>query len=244
MSTNNTKLSEKKINTIIKNIDFEYLKDKSKLLIIPCSHKKRASGIDFQERNYFNSEEYEYLNAARKLRKYHYIELINSKPNEFIMQKDITGNGVSVQVEGNYFIDLLNTKNNFMPAFKRYEGKFYSNELKNLYFQKNKDNNLHILIISGLYGILEFRDEIIDYHLKINDGTNIWGSLLTDVINQYILENSIENNNVFFALSNEYLKKIEPNEQWKDLWINKIGKSKQANLKYSADCVLKFLQKL
>jgi cytoplasmic iron level regulating protein YaaA (DUF328/UPF0246 family) len=244
MNTEKTDLVNKKIRDLIKNIDFKNLTNKPKLLIIPCSHKKRASGTDFHERNHFNSEKYEYLNVARKLRKYHYIELINSKPNEFIMQKDITGNGVSVKVEGNYFIDLLNTNNNFMPAFERYEGKFYSNELKNLYFQNNRYNNLHILIISGLYGILEFRDEITDYHLKINDGVNIWGNILTDAINQYIIEKNIDHNDVFYSLSNEYLNKIIPNEQWNNLWINKIEKSRQANLKYSADCILNFLQKL
>lgn len=237
-------LIDKKINEIFKKIDFENLKNKPKLLIIPCSNKKRASGTDFYERNYFNSETYKYLNVARELRKYHYTEIINSNPDQFVKQKDITGNGIKVQVDGNYFIDLINNNNNLMQAFYRYEGEFYSYDLRELYYQKNIESNLHILIVSGLYGILEFRDEITDYNLKLNDGPNLWGNILTDVINQYIIENNIENNNVFFALSNEYLRKINPNEQWKNLWINKIGKSRQANKGYSANCVLKFLQKI
>ena len=40
------------------------MNSKPKLLIIPCSDKKRASGTDFYERNYFNSEAYKYLRAA------------------------------------------------------------------------------------------------------------------------------------------------------------------------------------
>jgi len=243
MITKNIKLVEKKINDIFKSIDFEELKDKSKLLIIPCSDKKRASGTDFYERNYFNSNSYKYINILRELRKYHYIDFIKSNPNDFIKNKDIGGNGIKEQVNGNYFIDLL-TSNNFMQAFERYEGDFYNYELKNLYFQKNSESNLHILIVSGLYGILEFRDEITDYNLKINDGPNLWGNILTDAINQYIIENNIENNNVFYALSNEYLKKINPNQQWKNLWINKIGNSRQANKVYSANCIFNFLQKI
>jgi cytoplasmic iron level regulating protein YaaA (DUF328/UPF0246 family) len=237
-------LVEKKIKNILKNIHFENLRNKPKLLIIPCSHRKRADGTDFFERNYFNSEIYKYLNLARELRKYHYKEIINSNPNKFVTQKDTTGNGIQVQVDGNYFIDLINNNNNLLHAFERYEGKFYSNELRNLYFQKHRESNLHILIISGLYGIIEFNDEITDYDLKINDGINLWSNILTDTINQYIIEKNIDHSNVFYALSDEYLKKINPNQQWKNLWINKIGKSRQSNLKYSADCVLNFLHKI
>lgn len=244
MSTINNDLVEKKINEILKKIDFENLKNNPKLLIIPCSHKKRANGTDFHKRNYFNSEAYKYLNLARELRKYHYKEIINANPDKFVIQKDINGNGVEVQVDGNYFIDLINNNNNLFPAVERYEGKFYSYELRNLYYQKHRESNLHILIISGLYGVIEFKDEITDYHLKINEGVNLWGNVLTDAINQYIIENNIDNRNVFYALSNEYLNKINPNTQWNNLWINKIEKSRQANLKYSADCVLKFLHKI
>ena len=55
---------DKKINHIFKKIDFEVMNGKPKLLIIPCSDKKRASGTHFYERNYFNSEAYKYLRAA------------------------------------------------------------------------------------------------------------------------------------------------------------------------------------
>lgn len=216
-------LVDKKIKDILKNIHFENLRNKPKLLIIPCSHKKRADGTDFFERNYFNSEIYKYLNVARELRKYHYKEIINSNPNKFVTQKDTTGNGIQVQVDGNYFIDLINNNNNLLQAFERYEGKFYSNELRNLYFQKHRESNLHILIISGLYGIIEFNDEITDYHLKINDGVNLWGNILTDTINQYIIEKNIDHNSVFYSLSDEYLNKINPNTQWKNLWVKNGG---------------------
>lgn len=235
---------DKKINHIFKKIDFEVMNGKPKLLIIPCSDKKRASGTHFYERNYFNSEEYKYLIAARELRKYHYKELVNSNPEKFIKLKDVSGNGVVLRVDRNYFIDLIDNNNFFMQAFERDNGEFYSNELRNLYFEKNIKCKLHILIVSGLYGILEFRDEITDYHLKINEGINLWGNLLNDTINQYIIENNIEHNNVFYALSNEYLKKINQNDLWNNLWINNIGNSKQANKVYSAECILKFLQNI
>lgn len=232
-------LIDKKINDILKNIDFENLKNKPKLLIIPCSNKKRADGTDFHERNYFNSEAYKYLNEVRELRKYHYKEFINSNPDKFVMRKDINGNGIEIQVDGNYFIDLIDNNNNLLPAVERYDGKFYSNDLRNLYSQKYSESNLHILIISGLYGIIEFNDEITDYHLKINDGVNLWSNILTDTINQYIIEKNIDHNSVFYSLSDEYLNKINPNTQWKNLWVKNGGSgSLTSSVKFLRDYFL------
>jgi cytoplasmic iron level regulating protein YaaA (DUF328/UPF0246 family) len=244
MNTKNQILADKKINDVFKKIDFNKLEGKSKLLIIPCSDKKRSGGTDYYERNYFNSDSYKYLQLLRGLRKHHYLEFINTYPNKFNKSKDINGDGHKIFVDKYYFVDLLNNNNNFQPAFWRYDGEYYSDDLRELYFLKNRESNLHILIVSGLYGVLEFRDEIIDYHLKINYGPNLWGNCLTDTINKYVEENEIEHDAVFYSLSDEYLKKIKPNRQWKNLWINKIENSRQANLEYSADCVLRFLNLL
>jgi cytoplasmic iron level regulating protein YaaA (DUF328/UPF0246 family) len=107
-----------------------------------------------------------------------------------------------------------------MPAVERYHGKFYSYELKNLYYQKNRETNLHILIVSGLYGILEFRDGIVDYHFEIKKGPKIWSDCLTNTINQYIEENEINHDLVFYSLTDDYLRNITPNIRWKNIWIN------------------------
>ncbi len=245
MDIKNKEISDITINEVLQKFDLNKLKDKSKkkLLIIPCSDKKRASGTEFYERNYFNSENYKYLNVVREIRKYHYLEHIDSNPYHFIGKKDILGNGNIVPIDSNYFKSCLNG-NNYVTAMERYEGKFYTNEHRILYFEKNSNANLYILIVSGLYGLLQFNDEIIDYHFEISNGPNIWGNCLTKTIKQYINENEIEDDMVFYSLSEKYLKNIIPSEQWNNLWINNIGNSRQANLKYSADCVLRFLNLL
>jgi len=208
---NNKSVADRKIIDVFNKIDFSNLKDKSKskLLIIGCSDSK-ISRNELVERNYFNSESYKYLNAARELRKFHYLEFIESNPNDYLTEND---------VDGNYFIDCLNSTN-YMPAVERYHGIFYSYELKNLYYQKNRETNLHILIVSGLYGILEFRDGIVDYHFEIKKGPKIWSDCLTNTINQYIEENEINHDLVFYSLSDDYLRNISPNIRWKNIWIN------------------------
>jgi cytoplasmic iron level regulating protein YaaA (DUF328/UPF0246 family) len=244
MSTNNLKIIEEKINNILKNINFKKIKSEPKLLIISCSDKKKLAGNANYERNYFDSQSYNNLKKIRELRKNQYLESIYSEPERYNKKRALEGTRNKTKVDGKYFINSIIDNNNFEKAVERYEGVFYSNKLKDFYYKKNSESKLHILILSGLYGVLEFRDEITDYHFKINDGTNIWENELTTVLNQYISENKIDNGNVFFALSNEYLKKIEPNERWINLWINNIGKSRQSNKYYSANCVINFLEKL
>jgi hypothetical protein len=221
MSNKNKNLADKKINEVLKKIDFNKLEGKSKLLIIQCSESK-ISRRECHENKYFETDFYEYLNTARNLRKFHYLEYINSNPNYFQVVRDFDENGLRTNVDGNYFIDCLNGTN-YIPAFERYNGIFYSYELKNLYSQKNSETNLHILIISGLYGILEFRDGIVDYHFEMKKGPKIWGNCLTNTINQYIQENEIDHNAVFYCLSNDYVKNITPNVRWKNIWIKNGG---------------------
>ena len=109
-----------------------------------------------------------------------------------------------------------------MPAFKRYDGIFYSPELRKLYIEKNRDSNLHILIISGLYGVLEFRDSIIDYHLEINRipfWTQPNNISILNAVKKYIEVNDISNEMVFYSLSNIYNDALKPIEEWINLWI-------------------------
>ncbi|WP_396137295.1 peroxide stress protein YaaA [Flavobacterium sp.] len=218
-------LAENKIKKLFESFPFESLRDtsKNKLLIIACSDRKIA-GNEICERNYFNSESYKYLKALRELRRFNYIDYINSNSNEYLMIKDINGNGNLTSIDSCYFINSLKTNTpNLKPAVERYDGIFYSYDLKNLYFKKNRESNLHILIVSGLYGILEFRDGIIDYHFNIKNGPKIWSNCLTNTINQYISENEIDNDSVFYSLSDEYLKNITPNSAWKNIWIKNGG---------------------
>jgi hypothetical protein len=230
MNSNNTDLTEKKIKTLYKKIDFENLKGKNKLLIISCSDEKRNGSFsnDVNE-NYFLNRNYDFLKTARELKKFHYIDYMNINPNYFLFKKnkpilrDSNGNNLFLPVTQDYFLNCLNGID-YMPAFERYNGVYYSDNLRTLYNIKNRESNLHILIISGLYGILEFRDNIVDYHFEIKNKPNIWGNCLTNTINQFILENEIDHYSVFYSLSDEYLKNISPNTTWKNIWI-KNGRS-------------------
>jgi cytoplasmic iron level regulating protein YaaA (DUF328/UPF0246 family) len=82
---------------------------------------------------------------------------------------------------------------------------------------------LHILIISGLYGVIEFRDSIIDYHLEINRNpfwTNENNTSINDAVKKYIKENHIDDQSVFYSLSDKYLPALNPPfANWKNLWI-------------------------
>ena len=151
-------------------------------------------------------------------------------------------------VDSTYFKKQINEKL-FLPAVERYSGgKFYSDELKELYKQKNENSKLHILIVSGLYGILEFRDSIIDYQLEINK-FNIWkhqdNRSINEAVVRYMDDNSIENDLVFYSLSpTNYKSALKPHEAWHDLW-QMVPNGRNANAYKSADYLkTEFLPKL
>ena len=131
-----------------------------------------------------------------------------------------------------------------MPALDRYAGgEFYKIKHISLYKQKNVTTNLHILIISGLYGVIKFNDTIHDYHLKINK-LKYWQKQksIIDTIKKYIIANKIDNKSVFYSLSDEYLEVINPpSNLWFNLWV-KNGRT--GSLKTSANVILRFLNKL
>jgi hypothetical protein len=213
-------IANKKIEECLKNLDWDKLKDKNKpkLLIIGCSNSKTQGGNSEIEFNYFNNDNYPNLNESRTIRNtLHYENLILNTPSYF--ENINRGNA-----------DYFNTQYNF-PLYKsaidRYAGgKFYTEEHLQLYRQKNVESNLHILIISGLYGVLDFRDSIIDYHLKI-EKMPFWtkrnNTSINDAVKKYIKENHIDNESVFYSLSisgdYSYKNALKPIINWKNLWI-------------------------
>jgi cytoplasmic iron level regulating protein YaaA (DUF328/UPF0246 family) len=226
------------INEIIGQIDFDRMSKKNKLLIIPCSSSKVSGGLRANNQNYFlqnnqNGVYEEFLNQ-RFQRSLQYIELLHNNAAYF----EKKGGNQS-------FIDIFN-EGNLLPAFVRYAGTrsdFYKPALTNLYCNKNRNTNLHILIISGLYGVIEFRDAIINYHLKINGPNACWMNVgnftLRNSVQQYMDINNIEGDNVFYAVSpSNYDKALKPLGNWKSLWVD-IGRGSN-----SAKCVRRFLENL
>jgi cytoplasmic iron level regulating protein YaaA (DUF328/UPF0246 family) len=190
-----------------------------KLLIIPCSKSKSPGGI-----NVFNSIFNLNPNRTNSINLYDNERTIN--PNYYNNEIRV---GVNV-VDVNYFNAAFNNTI-CKRAIDRYDGSrsiFYRNYgLKNLYLQKINNNKLHVLIVSGLYGLLRFDDLIPDYHLEMNKNpiwTNPYDFSIRDAVKEYILVNNIPNENVFYSLAdNEYRQALKPDLNWKLIWIQNGG---------------------
>jgi cytoplasmic iron level regulating protein YaaA (DUF328/UPF0246 family) len=233
-SNNNVKTSNKiianqKIEVLFNQLNWKKVKDKNrkKLLIIGCSDSKKSGGEISNSTNYFiNNEIYSSLIANRKERVKEYLQIIDYEPNYLIYKSDkslIKRNNSTIPKD--YFKHCLE-QGLIMPAIERYNGRYYNEILKLLYVDKNQNANLHILIISGLYGVVEFRDSIIDYHLEIKKNpfwTKKNDSIVHDAICNYIKTNQIDNEMVFYSLSqvgsSSYVNALKPIQEWKNIWI-------------------------
>ena len=237
---------DKKINEFLKSLDWKKLNDKKtpKLLIIGCSDSKTQGGNNELAYNFFNNGNHIDLIENRNIRTLYYEDLLLNAPNYF--ENNNRGNA-----------DYFNFQYNvplYKSAIDRYSGgKFYTEEHLQLYRQKKNNSNLHILIISGLYGVIEFRDSIIDYHLEIKKNpfwTRDDNTSIHNAVKKYIKENQIENEMVFYSLSQSgdysYSKALKPIlKSWNNIWITGEGKANRSvNLQHSANCVLRFLNQL
>jgi hypothetical protein len=239
------------IQELINSLNMAEIKAKEKLLIIGCSDSKVRDGSELDCRDYFieNINRQTALCQSRETRFKQYEYLLETNKNYFIIkdpkkQTRIKRNGRPVEMD--YFYNCKSSEG-YLPAYQRYNGFFYSQELRDLYEQANAFSNLHILIISGLYGVLEFRDSIVDYHLKISKQP-IWTKkenyTIQNAVNQYLLDNNIQGDMVYYSLSDEYLTALKTLTNWKDLWVKGNENSKSANLHYSADALKILLRRL
>jgi hypothetical protein len=213
-SFNQTNEFSKLVNSL--NLDKLKTENGPKLLIIGCSNSKSTQPNSLDNDNYENYNFGNQIISCREIRKNYYREI----PINYFNGQNRNG----VIVDKPYFMNALN--NNRQKALELYgsnRSPFFNPQIKNIYRLKIQDSNLHLLIISGLYGLLKHNDFINDYHLTINKGANIWGNSITNAINQYVQENQIDHDSVFYSLSDEYLNKINPNTQWKNLWIKNGG---------------------
>lgn len=240
-SKKNNNMTQQTPSTVQLNWDNINDKSKNKLLIIGCAGTKMPGGGK-NNKNYFSDHESIIEDRNKVLEQYRKL-LDNPTPQDYF-NKSRRGIGA---VDNTYFMNQINNKL-FLPAVDRYSRVFYSNELKALYKQKNKESKLHILIVSGLYGILEFRDSIIDYQLEINK-FNIWkhqdNKSINEAVVRYMADNNIENDLVFYSLSpTNYKSALKPHEAWHDLW-QMVPNGRNANTSKSADYLkTEFLPKL
>lgn len=213
-SFNQTNEFSKLVNSL--NLDKLKTENRPKLLIIGCSNSKSTQPNSLNKDNYENYNFGNEITSCREIRKNYYREI----PINYFNGQNRNG----VIVDKPYFMNALN--NNRQKALELYgsnRSPFFNPQIKDIYRLKIQDSNLHLLIISGLYGLLKHNDFINDYHLTIDKGANIWGNSITNAINQYVQENQIDYDSVFYSLSDEYLNKINPNIQWKNLWIKNGG---------------------
>lgn len=180
-------------------------KDSPVLLILGCSDSKSAGGEALQN-NYFETD---CITIKRQLTLNNYNESIENNPTEFNKKRN------RIPVDANYF---ANCQNLYMEALDRYctnRSIFYKPDQIELYRQKIAEGRLHILIISGLYGVIKWNDRIIDYHFEFNPNSSYYSEDLCILqnIEEYIRNNGIENENVFYCLNKKYVQLVQNNNQ-------------------------------
>jgi hypothetical protein len=166
-------------------------KNETVLLILSCSDTKVSGGNEI-EKNYFN--EAECLKEKRKEVRKFYNERMAKEPKKF--KKKRTGQNVDIE----YF---KNCKE-LMIAIERYSGgDFYTKAHIAKYKEHIDTGKLHLLILSGLYGILHWSDTINDYHLEFKNKKKFYKSsdCIMRLIEQYMNKNGITEQNTFFAVS-------------------------------------------
>lgn len=161
----------------------------SKLLILPCSSKKSQGGV-YKESLINHFSQNQALCENRGKRNKYYMALLDD-PN--YLKINSPGNKKKK-------IDRFKTsaRNHlYKRAIDRYNGEFYKDGLRELLLAKIQNYNLHVLIVSGLYGLLRYDDDIMDYHLKIDQGgiNKFWGkgskNVIKNAIVDYISQNKI-----------------------------------------------------
>jgi hypothetical protein len=112
----------------------------------------------------------------------------------------------------------------YMCAWDRYNGGLYKNlkAHQNLIDDLIKRGCLDIVIVSALYGVINYNTEINNYDLMMSQGglSRLWDDHIVSSIQNYKLETGITH--TYIALSNSYLNVANRNgglDQITDLWV-------------------------
>jgi hypothetical protein len=206
---------DKQIEELLEDLDWKKLKDKKtpKLLIIGCCNAKSLQPIGLANGGRVNYNFGNAINANRTIRRAFYTAL----PAIHFVGRP---NGAQP-----YYLGALNNANRreALDVYGSIRSPFYNPAMKALYRLKIQNCNLHLLIVSGFYGIIRHDDYINDYHLEINRGPNVWGLNILNAVSDYIRVNNIDNDAIFYSLSGNYLPFLNPLPNWKNLWLNHGG---------------------
>ncbi len=183
----------------------------AKLLIIGCSDKKNEGGRDLgtQRNDFFQNA----LQSFREVRDEQYSNKLYENPQYFNH-----GNGTN---RPNYYRNAWEG-DLYRKAIDRYSGIMYSSDLVDTYTSLINSGELHLLIISDLYGLLRHDDHIKDYHYNLNKMANGFASShIRPALMDYIEQNQIEHENVGVALSEtNYIGRIGKfHHSWNNLWV-------------------------
>jgi hypothetical protein len=196
---------------LIKTINKEHFYIPSKLgaktlIILNCSSNKSEGGLD------------------------------NNNVKDFF-DKDISPYNNFIKIR-NHLINHYNTRivnpNQLKEAYLRYDGGgtswIYNNVNWDRAIDLQRQNKLEIIILSALYGVIEFNYPIPEYDLTINMTINDWGDSINDVIDDYIEKKKISN--IFNCISTPYSSLVKnirttplsqgSNQKKLALWINSI----------------------
>ncbi|MEM2960955.1 MAG: peroxide stress protein YaaA, partial [Candidatus Bathyarchaeia archaeon] len=112
--------------------------------------------------------------------------------------------------------EVREIKVSYMEAYKRYSGNLYREINEDSWIKLNNNPNLKMLIVSALYGLVNFKEHIRYYNRKMDvdkvDGKLLktWWSQqwLSDILIDYVKQNRIEVVHDF--LSTHYKEAIQP----------------------------------
>ena len=192
------------------------------LLILPCTSEKVFGGVKLKNPNNNFSTNQNILKCRENRFNFYKEELLKEDVKKYFNKKrQINFNNV-IKVNNKYFKKCIDEPY-YMMAIDRYDGILYTKKVKELVKEKIKEG-LHVLIISGLYGILKYDDHIIDYQLEIKTGGfNVWKknniNCISDILEKYISDNKIKHENITVILSGEYMKAFEKSKKFeKNIW--------------------------
>ena len=172
------------------------------LILISCSHDKNSENGEFTTENFISSiseNREKFLEKRRNIKDW--------IQKGWVVDKE-SGENRDTRRENTELIDGPDfgqdvQEKRYLPAYKRYEGRFFS-QLDEKDWHTAKEKGYHILIISGLYGLLSFNDSIQAYNCHLTDriigdimeheGTlsDYWVDTLTEGLKEYIEKNNID----------------------------------------------------
>ena len=188
------------------------------LIILPCCSKKVDGGIEINQGLTF----FENINNVTEL-----IELRNERIN-------LTHPNIQEE-------ELL-------PAWDRYDGRIYRRlkEHQPLINTLIAENKLDIIIISALYGVININTPIVNYNLEMGalGGVNFWSynHILSNSINEYCLQNDIENVYTFLRPATYYNALIGLREHIQ-MWPNGLHGAHNIN-NHLADFIIQRIQQI